>query len=249
MISAFVITFNSERYLERCLNSLSFADEIIVVDSCSTDSTLNIASRFNTKIFNITFTNFSQKKEFAREQCKYEWIINIDADEYIPEETALEIKRVILENNYDSFSIPFKTYIQEREIKYGRHKNESHIRLFKKELKYGDESVHEKIKNPKNCGRLKNYIIHTPYQNIEDINKKAIRNARLASLDKVRLHPIILIISLLLNPIYRFLREYIFQFGFLDGSIGFHLALYSSKEVFLKYLWGLKRRINPSFSP
>ncbi|MGB9599906.1 MAG: glycosyltransferase family 2 protein [Myxococcota bacterium] len=246
MISAFVITYNSERYLKRCLSSISFADEIIVVDSNSTDSTINIAKHFNAKTINIEFVGFSEKKEFAKRQCKYEWILNIDADEYLPKETKEEILRVIEENKYDAFSIPFETYFQDRLIKYGRHKNESHIRLFKKEFEYGEEKVHEKIKGSKNVGRLKNKIIHTPYLNIDNIKEKAIRNAKLASIDKAKINIIILIFSLFFNPIFRFFKEYIFLLGFLDKEIGFHLAFNSSKEVFLKYFWGLKKRFSPS---
>lgn len=247
MISAFVITYNSERHLRRCLSSLQFVDEIIIVDSYSNDHTLDIAKEFGVKIIDKKFTNFSEKKEFAKNQCTYEWIINIDADEYIPNETANEIKNSIKDSKYDAYLIPFKTYFLDKEIKYGRHRKEAHIRLYKKDLSYGNESVHERIKGAKNIGKLKSPIIHTPYEHLEDIKIRAIRNAQLSSLDKSKINIILLILFLIFNPLIRFIKEYFLLFGFMDKKLGFYLAFYSANEVFLKYLWGIKRKINPSF--
>ncbi|MCX7958612.1 MAG: glycosyltransferase family 2 protein [Deltaproteobacteria bacterium] len=244
MISAFVITFNSEKYLRRCLESLSFADEIIVVDSGSTDRTKEIAIDSGAKVIEKEFCGFSDKKEFAKNLCSYDWVVNIDADEYIPYETADEIKNAIKNERYDAYIIPFRTYFQEREIKFGRHRNEFHIRLMKKRLNYGNESVHEKIINSSYTGTLKNYIIHTPYNSKEDIKTRAYRNAELASQDKAHLNILLLIIFMIFNPLFRFIKEYFIQFGLLDKSIGLYLAYYSSKEVFLKYFWGIKRKFS-----
>ncbi len=249
MISAFVITYNSEKYLRRCLSSLSFVDEILVVDSNSSDGTLRIATEFNTKIIQKEFRGFSEKKEFAKNQCKFDWILNIDADEFIPEETAHLIKESIKSNRYDAYYFPFKTFYRDIEIRYGRHKNERHIRLFKKELKYGDRLVHEKIRGVKNAGFINGYIIHTPYEDISDIRNRAIRNARLSSEEKAGLPLFLLVIFLIFNPLIRFIKEYIFLSGLANGTTGFYFAFYSAKEVYLKYLWGLKKRFNPSFSP
>ncbi|MCX7943649.1 MAG: glycosyltransferase family 2 protein [Deltaproteobacteria bacterium] len=245
MISAFVITHNSEKFLKRCLSSLSFVDEIIIVDSNSTDKTLEIAREMGAKIIQKEFTTFSEKKEFAKNQCKNQWILNIDADEYLPYETAKEIQAIIKENKHDAYLIPFKTYFETKEIRYGRHKNELHIRLFKKFHKYGRESVHEKIINAKNIGRLNNFIIHTPYECLGDIKLRASRNAKLASQDKTKINIFLIIVFVIFNPIIRFIKEYIILLGFLDGYIGLYLAFYSAKEVYLKYLWGLKKKIKP----
>ncbi len=244
MISAFVITYNSEKYLRRCLESLSFADEILVVDSKSTDRTLEIAKECGARIIEREFTNFSEKKNFAKNQCSNEWILNIDADEYIPPETADEIKNAVKSEKFDAYLIPFRTYFLKEEIKCGRHRNEYHIRLFRKNLSYGSESVHERITDSQRTGRLKNCIIHTPYESIEDIRKRATRNAELSSEDKAKQNILILLFSLLLNPGFRFFKEYILLLGFREKKIGFYLALYSTKEVFLKYLWGLTRKLN-----
>lgn len=243
MISAFVITYNSAKYLRRCLRSLSFAGEIIVVDSGSTDETLQIAREFNTKITEHRFTSFSEKKEFAKGLCRYRWILNLDADEYLPEETVSEIKNAIKKEDYDTYLIPFKTYLQDIEIRYGRHKNEYHIRLFKSHLKFNNTSVHEKIISARKTGKLINPVIHTPYQDIEDIRSRSIRNAHLASTDLAKKNILLLSMFFIVNPIFRFIKEYIFCLGFLDKKIGLFLAIYSAKEVYLKYLWAIRLKI------
>lgn len=248
MISAFVITYNSEKHIRRCLRSLSFADEIIVVDSKSTDTTLNIAREFKTVIIEHKFINFSEKKEFAKSKCKHNWILNLDADEYLPPETVEEIKRAINQNDFEAYLIPFRTYFQEKEIRYGRHKNECHIRLYKSYLKYNNTSVHEKITGAEKVGRLENPIVHTPYQNFEDIKSRAIRNAHLASKDLAKKNIFLLCIFFVFNPIFRIIKEYIFYSGFLDGKIGFYLAIYSAKEVYLKYKLAIKSKISKKIS-
>ena len=242
MISAFVITCNSERYLRRCLNSISFVDEIIIVDSNSTDSTLSIAKEFGAKVFTMDFHNFSEKKEFARTQCSYEWILNLDADEYLPQETAEEIKMAVQDERYDSYLIPFKTFFKDREIRWGRHRNESHIRLFKRDLRFNRVSVHEKIVGARNTGRIKNPIIHTPYEDFSDIRERTYRNATLAAQDKAEVNILLLLVFTIFNPLFRFIKEYIFCLGLLDGILGLCLAYQSSKEVFLKYSLAIKMK-------
>jgi len=242
MISAFVITYNSERYLRRCLNSISFVDEIIIVDSNSTDSTLSIAKEFGAKVFTRDFHNFSEKKEFARTQCSHEWILNLDADEYLLEETANEIQKAISNDKCDSYLIPFKTFFKDRQIGFGRHKNEMHLRLFRRELSYNGVSVHEKIVGGRNTGTLKNPIIHTPYEDFNDIRERTYRNSKLAARDKAEVNILLLLVFTIFNPLFRFIKEYIFYLGFLDGILGLYLAYQSSKEVFLKYLVAIKMK-------
>lgn len=242
MISAFVITRNSEKYLRRALESLRFCDEIVVVDSFSNDRTVEIAKSLGARVIQGRFWSFSEKKGFARSQCRSEWILNIDADEYVPQKTAEEIILSVRDGKYDSYSIPFETYFKDRRIRFGRHKGERHIRLFKRRFCYGSESVHEKVEVCGTTGRLRNPIIHTPYECIDDIKKRAIRNARLSARDKVKMSSILLLICCIFNPLIRFIRDYFLFLGFMDGVVGFYLAYYSAREVYYKYLWGLRMR-------
>ena len=121
-LTAIVITKNEEVNIGRCLSSVKFADEIIVVDSGSTDKTVTIAKRFNAKVYGRKFDDYAAQRNFAVSKASGEWILSLDADEEITEALAKEIREVINKDDYDGYLIPRKNIIFGKEIKYTRSK-------------------------------------------------------------------------------------------------------------------------------
>ncbi len=147
-LSVIVIARNEEESLPDCLSSVkTIADEIIVVDSGSTDKTLEVAKRFGAKTFFHDWQGYSVQKQFALDQAAGPWVLNIDADERISTSLAEEIKKVLSEtppvNGYD---VPFHHYFGQTRLHFGGALNETHVRLFRKDkTQYGTQPVHEGV--------------------------------------------------------------------------------------------------------
>jgi len=248
-ISAVVITYNEENNISRCLESLSWADEIVVVDSFSQDRTKEIASSFTDKIFDLEWQGFGKQKEFARTKASYDWVLSIDADEVVSEKLREEIKGIINKNDsLDDYYIPRLSNFLGRWIKHSSWYPDYVLRLFKKDKAKFDESlVHEKLILEGRGGVLKNEILHYTDPDISHyllkMNKYTSLSAEMLSSEGKNAT----LFDLLFRPMAIFFKMYLFKSGFLDGWQGFVLACFSSFHVFVKYakLWHL-REAHPS---
>ena len=247
-ISALAITFNEEDNVKRYVQSLSFADEIIFVDSLSTDKTIEFAQELGVKVIEKEFTNFSEQRNFAISQAKNDWIVFFDLDEIITEELEQEIKNTVL--NPDSkvaFFVKRNFFFMGKRIKFGGWQNDKAIRLFNKNFcKYNGNLVHEEVKANGTIGVLKNALNHHSYKNFDNYNDKLNLYSKLQAenLYNKKVKPNAY--HLIFRPIYRFLWQYIFRLGILDGKEGFILAYIHSFSVFKRYLqlWMLYRKID-----
>ena len=167
-LTAIVITKNEEVNIGRCLSSVKFADEIIVVDSGSTDKTVTIAKRFNAKVYGRKFDDYAAQRNFAVSKASGEWILSLDADEEITEALAKEIREVINKDDYDGYLIPRKNIIFGKEIKYTRWSPDKHIWLFNKRKGSFKSSIHEEVELKGKVGELKNAKIHHSHKNVFD---------------------------------------------------------------------------------
>jgi glycosyltransferase involved in cell wall biosynthesis len=244
-LSGVVITKNEEDNIERCLSSLSFCDEIIVVDSHSTDKTVELAKRFTSKVFTRNWNGYVDQKKYAIGLTSSEWILSLDADEEVSEELRKEIQETIKKTpKEDAFSIPRRTIHSGQWIKHGGWYPNRLVRFFRKSQgEWRGESVHEFWKTRGQVGELKNDLIHYSFQNISD---QVQRNDLYSSLGAQALfdnHFSFSIWRLLIKPISKFVETYFLKLGFLDGYRGFFISVSAAYSVFLKWakLWELSQ--------
>lgn len=246
-VSAVVITHNEEKNIRRCLESLSWVDEIVVVDSCSQDRTKEIASSFTDKIFDTEWQGFGKQKEFARTKASYDWVLSIDADEVISEKLKEEIKTVVEQNSpVDGYYIPRLSNFLGRWIKHNGWYPDYVLRLFKKDKSRFDESlVHEKLILEGRTGFLKNEILHYTDPDISHYLSKMDKYTTLSAQELLAEGKSVTLFDLLFRPMAIFFKMYLLKSGFLDGWQGFLLASFSSFHVFVKYakLWHLRKSL------
>ena len=247
-ITALAITFNEEENVKRYVESLSFADEIIFVDSNSTDKTIAIAKEMNVEVIIRKFTNFSEQRNYAISQAKNDWIVFFDLDEIITNELELEIKNIVLNpKSKVAFFVKRNFYFMGKRIRFGGWQNDKAVRLFNKKFcEYNGNLVHEEIKSSGAIGVLKNRLNHYSYKNFDNYNDKLnlYSNLQAKNLYNKKAKPGIY--HLILRPLYRFIWQYLFRLGLLDGKEGFILAYVHSFSVFKRYLqlWMMYRKID-----
>lgn len=247
-ITALAITFNEEENVKRYIESLSFADEIIFVDSNSTDKTIELAKEMNIKVIERKFTNFSDQRNYAINQAKNDWIVFFDLDEIITKELEEEIKLKVSNPGLKvAFFVKRNFFFMGKHIKFGGWQNDKAIRLFnKKYCTYNGNLVHEEVKATGSIGILKNRLNHYSYKNFDNYNDKLNLYSKLQAenLYKRRIKPNAY--HLILRPMYRFIWQYLFRLGILDGKEGFILAYVHSFSVFKRYLqlWMMYRKID-----
>lgn len=242
LLSCSIITFNEERIVETTLSSIhNWVDEIVVVDSFSTDNTINILEMFNVKLYKQKWEGYSKQKNYAISKCTGDWILVLDADEVVSEQLRDEIVKVIKKPRSNiGFSIPRKFYIGRKWVRYGGYYPDYQLRLFKKNVKaeFLEREVHESISLNGKIGYLNNPLEHYAYTGINDYKKSLDEYAVLASKEiknKTYYVP-------LLRAAWSFFFRYVFRLGFLEGKLGLNLAKAYSQYVFKKYQLALERR-------
>ncbi|MBU0561086.1 MAG: glycosyltransferase family 2 protein [Bacteroidetes bacterium] len=236
-LTATIITKNEEKNIDRCLKSLNWVDEIIVVDSYSEDSTVEICKKYNCKIIQQEWQGFGKTKRHAVNLTENDWILSIDADEVVSEQLREQIKEVLTDPDAVGYNIRRKSFYLGRLINFSGWNSDYPLRLFNKKFgNYNEKTVHEYVELRGNRKKIEEYILHYTYPtlhtHIEKINKYSDLSA--AELIKNGKHYGILL-SVFFG-INRFLKMYFLQLGFLDGAEGFILAFNSAFGVFLKYI-------------
>ncbi len=236
-ISAILITKNEEHNIERCLRSVEWVDEIIVVDSDSTDKTVELARKFNAKVFSPEWRGFGPTKQYALEQAGGDWILSIDADE----EVSFTLKNEILQlldsgPEADGYSIPRKTQFLGRWILHSGWYPDYVLRFFKKSKGHFTSAlVHEKIEVDGPTLRLHNPMMHYSYPTLEDYIRKLDQYSSLGAQELFDAGRKFKSIQLIFKPPASFLRKYIVQQGWRDGWEGFLIAYLTSTGTLLKY--------------
>lgn len=237
-LSVAMITMNEERILAKTLESVKdIADEIVIVDSGSTDKTEEIAKSYGAKFYKESWKGYGPQRNSAIEKASGEWILNIDADEEISsqlQKKILEIKNS--ESMGEVFSINFTSVCFGKKIKHGGWSNSYHIRLFKKSAgRFNSNTVHESFQTEKKIEVLKEDIYHHSYSTLEDYFTKFNRYTTEGALEYYKRGKKCNIFQLTINPIFKFLRMYFIRLGFLDGKEGLLLACTSSLYTLVKY--------------
>jgi glycosyltransferase involved in cell wall biosynthesis len=250
-ISAYVICFNEEERIRKCLESLAWCDEIIIVDSGSIDSTVEICREFTDKIFFNEWSGYGNQKNFALSKCSHSWVLNLDADEVVSEELKLAIQGVLEEPRAETAD----GYLLQRVVFHLGHwwtvggwHPEYRLRLAKRDcVQWSNDPVHEKAILSGRKRKLIGSLYHYTYRNLEDqlarINKYSTLSAQQLATEPA-ISPTALLTCLLTRPLFRFIRFYFLKFGFVYGVAGLIVAITDSYYVFLKYakLWELSQK-------
>lgn len=237
-VSVIIITGNEENNISACLESVSWADEIVVVDSESTDNTVGIAKEFTDKIFIKKWEGYSKQKAYALSLVKNDWILSIDADERVSNEFASEIKNLGL-NGAHGFRVKRANYFLGKLMKGCGWGNDWQLRLVNKNFaKLSERQVHEKFIVEGEIKKLESPINHYSYSSITDALNKINNYSTLEATEKLSWKRVNLF-TLLLSPPFYFLHNFILRKGFLDGYRGLiisYLHMMTKLQVQLKIL-------------
>lgn len=236
-LSVIIITLNQEAHIVPCLETVKWAEEIVIVDSGSTDDTVKLARAYTDRVFTIDWPGFGAAKNFALDQASGDWVLSVDTDERVPEALRGEIQAAIQSPTpYVGYRIPRKNYFAGRWIKYLGWYPDYIIRLFKRGAgRFKERAVHEEVQVAGPVGYLKTPLEHYSYTSVSDYLTRQDRYARLAAQELLREGRRPRPGDLIWRPAAHFLKLYLLRLGFLEGRLGYTLAVLSSLYNFLKY--------------
>jgi glycosyltransferase involved in cell wall biosynthesis len=238
-ISALLITYNEVNHINSVITNISFANEIIVIDSFSKDGTLEKLQELkHVKVFQRQFKDFANQRNFAIQQATHEWILFIDADERIPDKLKYEIITVV-NNPFDivAFKVKRLFYFKKKRIRFSGLQTDCTFRLFKKDsVKYiEDKIVHEMPKISGKSSVFKNSMLHYCFESSADYKSKMEHYGSLKALELNKKGAKTNALNLIFRPIYKFTLNYFFRLGFLDGKEGFQICYLSAYGVYYRY--------------
>ncbi|TGM59223.1 glycosyltransferase family 2 protein [Leptospira vanthielii] len=238
-LSCAIITLNEEDNISRTLEALSFIEDIVVIDSGSTDKTVSIAKSFGARVFYRKFVNYADQKNYAIEQTKFDWVLAIDADEVVSSGLQTEISDLFTNHKQQSvgYLVPRLTYYLGKWIRFGGYYPNYQIRLFKKTAgEFSGGLVHERVKLIGKPIKLKNPLYHYSYKNISDHLQFIDRYSSLFAEEEFRKGKSSSVFWAFLKACFKGFYMYWIRLGILDGKQGFVLALLGFYYNFLKYL-------------
>lgn len=240
MLSVIIITKNEEGNIRRCLESVKWADEIIVLDSGSRDKTVDIAKEFTDKVYLTDWRGYGIQKQRALSFATGDWVLNLDADEAVDEALKQEIEKAMMANSADAFRIPIRMYFYGKPLRYSSSPTR-HVRLFKRKgARYSEDIVHEKIMlaGGTKIEQFKNPLIHHSYRDLthalHKINVYSSYSAKIRIQEGRKTN----FIKVGMGTGWMFFRTYILQRGFLDGYNGLIFALLNTMGTLFR---GLKQ--------
>ena len=239
-ISALLITFNEQDNIEEVLANLDFADEIIVVDSFSTDNTVNLIKQHqNVTLLQRKFVNYTDQKAFTLEQATNDWVIFLDADERVTPELKTEILRTINTNDTTAVAFYFlRTFMFQNEIlRFSGWQSDKNYRLFRKSKVYFTQEriVHETLVVDGVSGTLKNKLLHYSFKNFEDYKGKMLKYGRMKAIEENQKGKKAYWFHFVFRPFYKFFILYIQILGILDGKKGITICYLNALGVLERY--------------
>lgn len=235
-ISLAIITLNEEAHIARCIQSVPWASEVIVVDSGSQDKTVEIAKELGAQVYAQKFLGFGPQKQWALDKTNQDWVLSLDADEALSPELSQEIQKKWKEGfEAQGYFLPRLSYHMGRWIRHGGWHPDYQLRLFNKKFaRWGGGHVHEKIICEK-TKKLKHVIYHWVFRDLSHQVEANNRYSSLGAQDLKDRKKKFCLCKLLFKPISKFVECYFFKRGFLDGLPGFIIAVGASYSVFLKF--------------
>ncbi len=252
-LSVVIITKNEESTIDRCLSSLKWADEIIVLDGFSTDKTVEICRKYTDKIYQKKFVSFPVEREYALGKASNDWVLSVDADMYFPPQFCQEIRNILSADviPFDGFYAKGLTIFLGREIRHCGWYDHSYMRFFNKTKGRYDTKTYTVLDifyvfGPK--GKLKNHFVHYTKETFLDYFGKIRRISDLTAYEYknkgLKLSRYNIILFMLLKPGLIFLYKYIYKLGFLDGAVGLVVSINSAISYYVAYaaLWDMERK-------
>jgi len=235
-VSVVIVTKDEEINIEDALKSVADAKEIIVVDSFSTDRTVDICRKYTDRVYQHEWQGFAQQKQMAVDYAEGPWVFILDADERVTPELKAEIVNNISGTDLNGFYMPRENYFIGTRIRYGGWWPDHTLRLFKKDRgRLGQREVHERVVVEGSTGYLKNPLRHYTYRSISDFVERMERYSTLAAKEIMKNSGRAGLFSLTIKPPLTFIKMYFLRLGLLDGTRGFMLAVLYSFYTFLKY--------------
>jgi len=237
-VSAVIITFNESNNIRRTLSRLHWCDEIIIVDSYSTDNTIDICKEFGCKIFFRSFEGYGAQKRFAVSKASNNWILCIDADEVLSEELTREIQEQLHKKpSYAGFFMPMNLVFLGREFRYGKESQRYFLRLFNKNAGgFNEALVHEKLEIYGETGRMREKILHYSYADTRQWQEKCSRYTTLSAREAIKKGKKRSVPAVIIALPYYFFRTYFMERNFLNGLEGFYWSAFTAHYHFMKYV-------------
>lgn len=239
-LSVIITTFNESHNIRAVLESVRWADEIMIVDSFSSDDTVQIAKTYTDFVVQRRYTGPADQKNWAIPQVKNDWILLLDADERVTPELKHEIQGWLNKDSipFDAFWIGRQNYFMGKKIRYSGWQGDAVIRFFRRDTcRYNDKQVHEEIMTEGiRVGRLKAKMDHFTFVDSNHFLDKMRRYADWSAKDYLSKTPKVTYFHLFFKPLFRFFKHFIFQKGFLDGKTGLIVSAIMAWGVFLRYV-------------
>ncbi len=233
MLSAVILTKNEEKNIRRCLENLSFCNQIVVIDDYSSDGTIDIAKKFKVEVFQKKLNSFSEQRNFGLSKAKNKWVLFIDADEIVSKDLKDEIEKRILDDKFNGYFIQRKDKFLNHDMKYGDLGNVWLMRLVKKDKAKWVNDVHEICVVNGKTSKLKNFLFHTSHESLSEFVEKINKYSSLRAKELSKYNTNSSFISILFFPAGKFLYLFIIKVGFMDGIYGLVHALFMSMYSFL----------------
>jgi glycosyltransferase involved in cell wall biosynthesis len=233
-----ILTTNNERTLRRCLESVSFAEDILIVDGGSTDGTLTIAREFTDRVLAHPYENYGAQQNWALEQGGREWVLVVDADEWVSPELRREIERLLAAGPpAEGYEVRRVNWYLGRRIRFSGWQNDRVLRFFRRDKgRFRRRRVASDAEVEGRTVLLGGVLFHEPYRDVADHVERLQRYSSWGARELIESGRRVGLGAVLLRPVARFLRGYLLRGGFLDGREGLILAGMTSFYVFLKYL-------------
>ena len=235
-VSVVVITLNAAHQIGPCLASAAFADELLVVDSGSSDGTLELAGQHGARVLQREWLGFGPQKQFAVDQARHDWVLCLDADERVSEALRASIEQALALPEYKAYAMPRCNRFMGRWLRHGEGYPDRSVRLFQRDFaRWSDDPVHEKVVTESRVGQLAGDLLH---DSADDLNAYLAKQNRYTTLQAETLFAKgerAGLIQLVASPLARFVKFYVLRRGFMDGVPGLvHVAL-GCCNSFIKY--------------
>jgi glycosyltransferase involved in cell wall biosynthesis len=248
-LSVVVTTLNEAGRIEGTLERLAFADEVLVVDSFSADGTPEIARSLGARVLQHEYESPAAQKNWAIPRTEHDWVLIVDADEWVPKDLAREVRRAIAAPDaFDGYQIRRRNFFLGKEIRHSGWQNDWVLRLFRRgHGRYLERQVHERMEVDGAVGRLKGQLVHHSYRSLDDYWMKLRRYAEWNAMEACRRGARVSPAYMIAHPVLRFLKSYVLQRGFLDGAHGLVLCLLTAVYAAAKdaRIWELQHEVSP----
>jgi glycosyltransferase involved in cell wall biosynthesis len=251
-LSVIIPCFNEEAMIAECLESVQFADEILVVDSFSTDKTVEIARRHATRVVQHEFWSHGAQNNWAVPQAKHPWVLVVDADERVTPELAQEIRTILRGPSRHGYEIRRRNFFLGREIRHGTWGSDYVLRLYHRDRgRYQERHVHSRVELDGRPGRCRGTMLHDTYRSLDDYARKIHRFSRGGALNEHERGKRGSAWKIFAHGVSRFFKTYLLKLGFLDGAEGLIIAFMEADYAALKYakLWELQNKTPAPSTP